>query len=62
MKPLTNSQFSHLIFLELVSLTPVLIILGNIIPPIYLKLHHLGLGIIFILALIALASDGYKSG
>lgn len=60
MKSLTNSQFSHLIFLELVSLTPVLIILGNVIPPIYLKLHHLGLGIIFILALIALAYDGYK--
>lgn len=54
-----NSIF-QLIFLELLSLSPVFIILGNIIPPMPIKLHHIGLGLVFLLAGLLLLKDGYK--
>jgi hypothetical protein len=60
MKSLKISQFNALIFLELASITPLLIILGNIIPPFPLKVHHIGLGLLFLVALWTLLNDGYK--
>lgn len=60
MQALTKHNVIHLAFLELVSLAPLLIILGNIAPPIPLKIHHIGLGLIFLVALFALLQDGYK--
>lgn len=60
MQELTKHNVIHLAFLELVSLTPLLIILGNIAPPIPMKIHHIGLGLIFLVALFALLQDGYK--
>ncbi len=50
----------RLLFLELLSLTPILIILGNIVPPCPIKIHLMGFGIIFLLAIILLAADSSK--
>lgn len=60
MASLKTYQFNALLFLELASITPLLIILGNIIPPFPLKLHHVGLGVLFLVALWSLLNDGYK--
>lgn len=57
---LTKQNSIHLIFLELVSITPILIILGNVVPPIPIKIHHMGLGIIFLIMIWALMTDPYK--
>jgi len=57
---LTKHNVIHLIFLELVSLTPILIILGNIVPPFPLKIHHIGFGLIFLISLYALLSNPFK--
>lgn len=59
-KSLTNHNLVHLVFLELASITPILIILGNIAPPIPLKVHHMGLGLLFLLIVWALMLDAYK--
>lgn len=60
MKSLTSNNVLQLVFLELTTITPLLIILGNVIPPFPIKLHHIGLGIIFLLAVATLLMDGYK--
>lgn len=60
MKSLSSHNVIHLLFLELLSITPILIIVGNIAPPFFIKWHHLGLGLIFLGALAALAMDGFK--
>ena len=60
MTQLTKHNFSHILFLELLSITPILIILGNIVPPIPMKIHHMGFGLIFCLLLWSLLFDGYK--
>jgi hypothetical protein len=57
---LTKNNTIHLLFLELVSITPILIILGNVVPPMPIKIHHMGLGIIFLIMVWALISDPYK--
>ena len=60
MASLKTYQLNALLFLELASITPLLIILGNVIPPFPLKLHHVGLGALFLVALWSLLNDGYK--
>lgn len=60
MKPLSSHNVIHLLLLELLSLAPLLIIVGNIAPPFFIKWHHLGLGLIFLISLAALAMDGFK--
>ncbi|NOQ71814.1 MAG: hypothetical protein GQ574_07430 [Crocinitomix sp.] len=59
-RTLTKNNTIHLLFLELVSITPILIILGNVVPPMPIKIHHMGLGIIFLIMIWALMSDPYK--
>lgn len=60
MKPLSTNTVFHLLFLEVLSLTPLIIIFGNIAPPFMIKWHHLGLGLLFLITLVALMLDGYK--
>lgn len=60
MQSLTRNTIFQLTLLELASLTPLLIILGNVVPPFPLKVHHIGLGLIFLVALVILLNDGYK--
>src|SRR5690554_786269 len=52
-----NSQNDNrilILFLELLSLSPILMILGNVVPPFPLKVHHLSFGLIFLLACLIL--------
>jgi len=60
LKALSQNNVIHLVFLELVSITPILIILGNIVPPFPIKIHHIGLGLIFLIMCFALIADAYK--
>ncbi len=60
MQVLTRHNVIHLFFLELISISPLIIILGNIVPPFPIKIHHIGLGLIFLVTLYALVVDGYK--
>jgi len=48
------------LFLEVLSYTPVIIILGNIVPPIPIKVHFLAFGIVFLCALYLLMESQYK--
>ncbi|MFK8046230.1 MAG: hypothetical protein AB8B72_12105 [Crocinitomicaceae bacterium] len=48
------------IFLELLSFTPIIIILGNIVPPVPIKVHFLAFGIVFLCALYLLLESRYK--
>ena len=50
----------RLIFLELISITPILIILGNVVPPYPIKIHLIGFGIIFLLSLILMIASASK--
>lgn len=60
MNPLTKNNVIHLLFLELASITPILIILGNVVPPAPIKIHHAGLGVIFLIMVWALMQDPFK--
>jgi len=46
-----RENFVRIIFLELLSITPLLIILGNVVPPFPIKIHFLGFGLTFLVAL-----------
>jgi|GEM_PF-1195317 len=41
-------NIGELVFLELASISPLIIILGNIVPPFPIKLHYIGMGLIFL--------------
>ena len=56
----TKKHIVHILFLELLSYTPIIIILGNIVPPMPIKIHFIGLGIIFLCALYLLMESKYK--
>ncbi|MGB0403688.1 MAG: hypothetical protein ACPGEG_06275 [Salibacteraceae bacterium] len=47
-------------FFELVSLSPIAIVLGNLLPPIGLRIHYFLFGILFIISCIWLASNAHK--
>ena len=56
-----NHEKNILVFLlELISISPLLIILGNVIPPFPLKVHFIGFGLIFLLCLWLLVSNPSK--
>lgn len=53
-------QTLHLLCLELLSITPIIIILGNVIPPFPLKIHHIAFGFIFVFSILSFSLDVYK--
>lgn len=53
----TFKTLLHLLFLELLSLSPLFILLGNIIPPIPLKFHHIAFGLVFLISFILILRD-----
>ena len=55
-----RKSVAQLIFLELLSVSPLIIILGNIVPPFPIKIHHIGMGLIFLSALWVLLMDAHK--
>ena len=55
-----RKNIAHLIFLELISITPLIIILGNIVPPFPIKIHFIGMGLIFLNALWILMTNAHK--
>jgi hypothetical protein len=59
-KAFTKNHIVHILFLELLSITPILIILGNVVPPIPIKIHFVGMGLIFICALYLLIESKYQ--
>jgi hypothetical protein len=52
--------YLSLLLLELLSLSPILILLGNIVPPFPVKVHFIGFGLIFLLSLFFLALKAEK--
>ena len=50
----------YLIFLELISLTPIIILLGNVVPPFPLKVHFIAFGITFLVASWILINNPQK--
>ncbi|MBL4710016.1 MAG: O-antigen ligase family protein [Flavobacteriales bacterium] len=58
-----RNNIAQLIFLELLSLTPLFILIGNIVPPIPfipLKIHFIAFGIIFLCSLWILVTQASK--
>ncbi len=49
-----KENYLDLIFLELLSFAPLFILLGNVIPPFPIKLHYIGLGLIFLVSFLRL--------
>ncbi len=45
-----KENYLDLIFLELLSFAPLFILLGNVVPPFPIKLHYIGLGLIFLVS------------
>jgi len=56
----TKNTSLNIIFLELLSLTPLFILLGNIVPPFPIKLHLIGMGLIFVTSLFILLNNPNK--
>ena len=50
----SKKNYLDLIFLELLSFAPLFILLGNVVPPFPIKLHYVGLGLIFLVSFIRL--------
>lgn len=55
MKASSTERTLMILFMELMCLTPLFIILGNIVPPAPIKIHFIALGIIFCIAIAILA-------
>lgn len=55
-----SSRAIYIIFLELLSLTPLFILLGNVAPPIPTKLHFIGMGLLFLTSLFILLNNPKK--
>lgn len=55
-----SSKAHYIIFLELLSLAPIFILLGNIVPPFPIKLHFIGLGFLFLISLFILINNPKK--
>ena len=55
-----RNNIAQLVFLELLSVTPLIIVLGNIIPPFPIKIHFIGMGLIFLSALWILITNPHK--
>lgn len=60
MTEINRRNILYFLFLELVSISPLIIILGNIVPPFPLKVHFVGFGLLFLICLLILALDQYK--
>lgn len=56
-KAFTYETLLQLLFLELLSFSPLLILLGNIVPPFPLKIHQIGFGLIFLISLALVLKD-----
>lgn len=46
-----HQDYLNIILLELLSLSPLFILLGNVVPPFPIKLHFIGFGLVFLVAL-----------
>ena len=55
-----RKNIAQLMFLELLSITPLIIILGNVVPPFPVKIHFIGMGLIFLNALWILITNAHK--
>ena len=60
MSGISGKHIIRTIFLELLSLTPIIIILGNIVPPMPIKIHFYGMGLIFLCGLYLLIECTYR--
>ena len=55
----SDRKFS-IIFLELASVSPLLIMLGNLLPPVGLKIHYYFFGLLFLLSILWVAASASK--